>query len=186
MTVGLTLAPAGGAAALLSSMAFGCASPMHLSELAELNADLGECALAVVPPGVELPCGSTGNPFLTSERTDLDCFGGMLFPIGGHQHDHSSGDSGRASTSGEASPLVAELEEFLLSVYHGEGGAEAGIFGLRFSDGEAARSAVDSLRARGSEGSEVHLKGNLVVRVWHDKGGGGCSARLDSLVRRRL
>ena len=171
---------------VLAAAALGCASPMPLSELAELESNLWECALAVVPPGVELPCGATGNPFLTSERTDLDCFGGMLFPVGGHRHHHSSGDSARAPTSGEASPLVAELEEFLLSVYHGEGGAEAGIFGLRFSNEEAAQSAADSLRARGNGVSEVHLKGNLVVRVWRDRGGDGCSARLDSLVRRRL
>ena len=172
---------------IVAAVLLGCASPMPLSELAELESDLEVCALAVVPPGVELPCGATGNPFLTTERTDLDCFGGMLFPTGGRHHHHPSpGDSGRASTSGEASPLVAELEAFLLSVYHGEGGAEAGIFGLRFSNEEAAQSAADSLRARGDGGSEVHLKGNLVVRVWHDKGGDGCSARLDSLVRRRL
>ena len=172
---------------VLVSAVLGCASPMPLSELADLKADLEECALAVVPPGVKLPCGATGNPFLTSERTGLDCFGGMLFPIGGrHQHHHPSGDSGRDATSGEASPLVAELEEFLLSVFHGEGGAEAGIFGLRFSNGKAAQSAADLLRAQGDEGSEVHLKGNLVVRVWHDEGGDGCSAKLDSLVRMRL
>jgi len=170
---------------IVAAALLGC-SPMPLSELAELESDLGECALAVVPPGVELPCGATANPFLTSERTDLDCFGRMLFPVGGHRHHHSSDDSARAPTSGEASPLVAELEGFLLSVYHGEGGAEAGIFGLRFTTGEAARSAADLLRAQGDEGSEVYLKGNLVVRVWHDKGGDGCSARLDSLVRRRL
>ena len=170
---------------VLVTTALGCIAPMRLSELASLKADLGECALAAVPPGVELPCGAKGNPFLTSERTDLDCFGGMLFPIGGrHQHHQPSEDSERGSTSGEASPLVAELEEFLLSVYHGEG--EAGIFGLRFSNGKAARSAADLLRAQGSEGSEVHLKGNVVVRVWHDEGGDGCSAKLDSLVRRRL
>ena len=164
---------------------------MPLSELAVLPAaDLGECALAVVPPDVELPCGATGNPFLTSERTDLDCFGGMLFPMGGrHQHHHTTDDSGRGSTSGQASPLVAELEEFLLSVYHGRRGAEAGIFGVRFSDGKAAQSAASHFRgqvSQGHEGSKVHVEGNLVVRVWHDKGGGGCSAKLNAFVKSRL
>ena len=37
---------------VLVAAALGCSSPMTLSELAELNADLGECALAVVPPGL--------------------------------------------------------------------------------------------------------------------------------------
>ena len=49
---------------------------MPLSELAPWNVDLGECALAVVPPGAKLLCGARGNPFLTSQRTDLDRFGG--------------------------------------------------------------------------------------------------------------
>ena len=81
-------------------------------------------------------------------------------------------------------PLVAELEEFLLSVYQGEG--EAGLFGLRLSNDQAARSAASHLRLRGSEGSKVHVKGRLVVQVWHDEGGGECAAELDSLVSSRL
>ena len=79
------------------------------------------------------------------------------------QHPSTLDDSGRGSTSGQASALVAELEEFLLSVYHGEGEAEVGIFGLRFSNGKAAQRAASLLRAQGGEGSEVHLKGSLVV-----------------------
>ena len=172
------------APALLAIAALSCAIPMPLSELARLSDDLEACARAVVPVDAKLPCGTPGIPFLTTEREHLDCFGGMLFPMGRHQHHPAPADSGQGSESGQAMPLVAELEEFLFSVYHGEG--EAGLFGLRLSNDQAAQSAASHLRLRGSEGSKVHVKGTLVVQVWHDAGGGGCAAELDSLVRSRL
>ena len=184
MTFALTLAPVWAAPVLLAIAALGCATPVPLSELARLGDDLEQCTPAVVPAGAELPCGAPGIPFLTSEREYLDCFGGMLFSMGRHHHHHASADSGQGTESGQAMPLVAELEEFLLSVY--QGGGEAGLFGLRLSNDQAAESAASHLRLRGSEGSKVHVKGTLVVQVWHDPGGGGCSAELDSLVSSRL
>ena len=157
---------------------------MPLSELARLGDDLEQCTPAVVAAGAELPCGAPVIPFLTTDREYLDCFGGMLFSMGRHQHHPAPANSGQGPDSGQAMPLVAELEEFLLSVYQAEG--EAGLFGLRLSNDQAAQSAARHLRLRGSEGSKVHVKGTLVVQVWHDAGGGGCAAELDSLVRSRL
>ena len=160
-----------------------CGSPLQLTKLTFGSDELEECALAALPADAKLPCGAQGNPFVTSEQEYLECFGGMLLAPHQHHHQHSA-DAGQDSTSSTTSELVAELEEFLFSVYQGEG--EAGIFGLRFSHAQATQRAVALLRLRGGEHSKVHSKGNLVVYVWHDEGAAGCSAKLDSLVESRI
>lgn len=161
-----------------------CGGPLQLAKFTFESDELEECALAAVPADAKLPCGPQDNPFVTSEQEHLECFGGMLLAPHQHHHHQHSADTGQDSTSSTTSELVAELEEFLFSVYQGEG--EAGIFGLRFSHAQAAQRAAALLRLRGDEHSKVHAKGNLVVYVWHDEGAAGCSARLDSLVKSRI
>ena len=168
----------------IASGTLSCSSPMQLAELTFGSDDLQECELAAVPPDAELPCGAPGNPFVTSDQEYLKCFGGMLLAPHQHHRHQGSEDEGEGSTSSAMRELLAELEEFLFSVYHGEG--EAGIFGLRFSDSQAAERAATLLRGRSGEQSRVHLKDNLVVRVWHDEGGAGCSSKLGSLVVSRI
>ena len=168
----------------LASGILSCSAPMQLAELTFGSDGLQECELAAVPPDAELPCGAPGNPFVTSERAYLNCFGGMLLAPHQHHRHRGSEDGGEGSKSSATSELLAELEEFLFSVYHG--GGEAGIFGLRFSESQAAQRAAALLRGRSGEHAKVHLKDNLVVRVWHDEGGAGCSSELDSLVMSRI
>ena len=159
-----------------------CGGPLQLTKFTFGSDELEECALAAVPVDAKLPCGAQGNPFVTSEQEYLKCFGGML--LAPHQHHHQHSAVGQDSTSSTTSELVAELEEFLFSVYQGKG--EAGIFGIRFSHAQAAQRAAALLRLRGGEHSKVHAKGNVVVYVWHDEEADGCSARLDSLVKSRI
>lgn len=160
-----------------------CGGPLQLTKFTFGSDELEACTLAAVPADAKLPCGVQGNPFVTSEQEYLKCFGGMLLAPHQHHHQHSA-DAGQDSTSSTTSELVAELEEFLFSVYQGEG--EAGIFGLRFSHAQATQRAVSLLRLRGGEHSKVHAKGNLVVYVWHDEDADGCSAKLNSLVKSRI
>ena len=156
-----------------------CSGSLQLTKFTFGSDELEECALAAMPADAKLPCGAQGNPFITSEQEYLECFGEML--LAPHQHHQHSMDAGQDSTSSTTSELVAELEEFLFSVYQGEG--EAGIFGLRFSHAQAAQRAAALLRLRGGEHSKVRAKGNVVVYVWHDEDADGCSARLDSRVK---
>ena len=169
---------------ILLALALGaCGGPLQLTKFTFESDELEACTLAALPADAKVPCGAQDNPFVTSEQEYLECFGGMLLAPHQHRHQHSA-DAGQDSTSSTTSELVAELEEFLFSIYQGEG--EAGIFGLRFSHAQAAQRAAALLRLRGAEHSKVHTKGNLVVYVWHDEGADGCSAKLDSLVKSRI
>jgi len=107
------------------------------------------CKLKPVASNDRLPCAATSNPFISSERSFLDCFTRQFV---------------------RDSALIQSVKRGLFSVYEDQ--SEIGIYGLETDSEETTRLILNHIETNypNDESGEFFQSGKILIWLWHDKG----------------
>jgi hypothetical protein len=108
----------------------------------------GGCKLKLVESSDLLPCGATANPYISSERSFLDCFTKRLI---------------------KDSTLIQSVKRGLFSVYEAQ--SEIGVFGLEADSEKTSKLILKDIKKNypNDESRELIQSGKILIWLWHDK-----------------
>ena len=123
------------------------------------------CSLKLVASEDVLPCKATSNPYISSERSFLDCFTKRLI---------------------KDSALVQQVTKGLFSVY--EGDSELGIFGLETASEATTTLILKDIQSNNpdDQGMELMQSGNILIWLWHDQSKTKTFDELKTLIEARI
>lgn len=123
------------------------------------------CSLKVVASNDRLPCQAKSNPFISSERSFLDCFTKRLI---------------------QDPTLVQQVNRGLFSVY--EAKSEMGIFGLATDSETTTELILKDIQTNhpDDESMELFQSGNILIWLWHDQGKTNAFSELKTLINARI
>ena len=106
------------------------------------------CKLKTVASNDRLPCEATSNPFISSERSFLDCFSRQFV---------------RDST------LIQSVKRGLFCVYEDQ--SEIGIYGLETDSEETTQLIQNYIETNypNDESGEFFQSGKILIWLWHDR-----------------
>ncbi len=123
------------------------------------------CRLKSVVNSDLLPCEAKANPFISSERSFLDCFTRRLIMD---------------------STLIQNVKRGLFSVYEDQ--SEIGIFGLETDSKKTSKLILKDITTNytNDESMELIQSGKILIWLWHDKGKTNSFNELKKLVEARI
>ena len=123
------------------------------------------CRLKSVAKNELLPCEAKANPFISSERSFLDCFTRRLI---------------------KDSTLIQNVKRGLFSVYEDQ--SEIGVFGLETDSKKTSKLILNDIMTNNpnDESMELIQSGKILIWLWHDKGKTNSFNELKKLVEARI
>lgn len=123
------------------------------------------CTLKPVGDSENLPCKAEGNPFVSSDRTFLDCFAASLI----------------------MNPsLVKNTQKGLFSIYEDQ--AEIGLFGLEMDTEKNAELVFEGMTAKIPNDNSIKLfqAGKVVLFMWKDQGQNDSFDEMQQMIEARI
>lgn len=123
------------------------------------------CKLKLVVNNDRLPCEAKANPFISSDRSFLDCFTKRLI---------------------QDSTLIQNVKRGLFSVYEDQ--SEIGIFGLETDSKKATKLILDNIMTNypSDENRELIQSGKILIWLWQDNGETKSFNELKELINARI